>query len=1137
MSSTQHPSTLLLLSLMALLASLGALAAADDLGSVLAVGAGERLGPRELRLSVTYFNCGASMDRDYTAFIHFDRADTGERLYNQPAPGLRPLVAGTSSASWAPNEVTTAEFAPVTVPSSVRGRVYVKAGLWDAAGSGERFPLAGEDPTHRVLIGMVVVEEDECRFTRASPRPAGQDGTTGVRPRAFIRAMPVEPAVRFGEVDIAAWRLEGIEGGAATADRTREELCWSEASLKLTYTGKGRASEFVLRPPEKLRLPEDADVARLWLCGRAYGWAKRRTPEQPLLRHWLEFEDAEGARHRLVFRNRVGYPYWYVARMRLPANLPRPLACTGSGFTGCTNRRPRSLLLDALVFAREDLAAKLSTRVDLEALPFPTSPDGLLPTAPSTDFRNRVEASTDVYELIYEGSKETLRYLYHPLRGTLDDIEAAWAQRRPGGATQRCRIAAEGGPIVRLGDRSYFPGSSGLRRTLLGVNADEGRVTARWRLEAGGAATEYTLTLSIRAKSLLVEVEGADEGLAGFTPGHLDGPPGARFVFFPYWSWGVWDYGRDGGVVVSGPVFISGFPDWYRSRASRLSFGSPLSHRPESLTADAVTYAPGVTYETRSDGHRSKLRERYVFTISSDVREVLPNVPHPPSPNRDGLASFCHYTGGRASRLEDQLDNWRRLRAYGVKDVYIRHFDGMWSDVPQGPQEWTLTAHAAPIVGDVAVRRYLDELAGMGFLPVLYTNYTDLQPAGGEFDWDKVAQLPDGEISDACWPGSYPLKPLRAVELEAHYAPRIAARFGTRGSFCDVHTAVAPWRKVDYDARLPGAGEFGTTYRCYGKLLMNERDTYGSVYSEGSMHWLYAGLADGSDAQIRSPHPHREPFLVDFDLLKIHPLEMDAGMSWISRYVASPEDEAALGGPEAAQDRFTAATIAFGHQGTFTTHRFRGYCTDIKTYYLLQPLQRLHAMRRVEAIRYRNPADGALQTTSDALRSGAYRESQLYVRYDTGLELWVNGSLEHDWPVEVDGAQYRLPPSGFVGRGPGPVLVYSVAAAEGRVDHAACEGTYFGDARGTAQAVGPFETDGAALLKHRQDGRWDLWPLGLLTTLKVKRAALGLHENVRLMAYDDAGRPLGQVDALADGDWLIIPVDRGVFRFEIMTAG
>ena len=1134
--SRLRPSLALVIALTVLLPQRPCAGQADSANAqVMAVASAEQLGPRELRISVTYFNCGGEFDIDYVAFLHFDRTAHGARLYFMPEPGPRPLVGGTRSSTWGPNDAVTVTFATVTIPEGLKRDIFVKAGMYDAKGTGRRLPLIAADDDQRVLVGRLAPGKEGWKFVRTPPsRRTRKTERIGVRPRGLVKPMPTSPAVRFGEIDLNRWRIECTGGASASAERTREELCWSEASLEVAYSGEGRSSAFVLRPPQPLPVPGEADVAHLWLLGRACAWSKTRTPEQPLLSHYLEFRDGRGDVRALRFRRRIGYPYWYVARRRLPSDWPRPLAFRGASFSGCTNRKPRSLILDALVFAREKPADRLTTDARLDDVPFPADPNGLLPSQSAAPFDNRIDETADGCALWCEGVDGRLCYIYRPRTGTLDDIEAAWCGPAREGKPFQFRFAAGGGPVIEIGGKSYSPSSTSVRRTRLLFDVGLTAVRTRWRCEAPEGATEYALNLSVKGKSLLVEIEAADESLAAFLPGSIEGVRGARFVDFPYWTWTAWDWGRDGGAAVVGDLFVSGYVDWYRSHASSITFGPPkISHRPEALTGRQVHFCPGVEYRTCSDGHRSPLRERFVFTVSPNVHETLPNIPHSPTPNREKLVPYVHSTGGRASDLEGQLDEWRRLAAYGVSKVYIRHFDGMWADVPQGPQEWTLTEHAAPLVGDVAMKRYLDELSRMGFLPVLYTNYTDLQPVAAEFDWDKVCMLPDGDISDRCWPGSYPLKPLRAVELEAQFAPRIAKRFGTRGSFCDVHTAASPWRKVDYDARLPGAGQFGTTYRSYAKLLMNERATYGAVYSEGSIHWLYAGLHDGSDAQLRGPRPHREPFLVDFDLLKIHPKQMDAGMSWISRYVMRPEDAEELGGREAAQDRFVAATIAFGHQGTFTGYRFRDYRTDIKTYYMIQPLQTLYAMRRAVKIRYRDPGTGRLVATSDAIRSDAYRESQVYVRYDSGLEVRVNGSLRSDWDVSVDGRAYRVPPSGFVCNGPGPAIVYSAMTKEGRVDFRATPGVRFIDARGQRQRVEEFETDGAAIVCKLNGTTWGVWPLGRLSVLGIDCKALGLRASLTVSSYDEEGALIKRSDAALDNGRLVLPLGDEGFRYDV----
>ena len=65
-----------------------------------------------------------------------------------------------------------------------------------------------------------------------------------------------------------------------------------------------------------------------------------------------------------------------------------------------------------------------------------------------------------------------------------------------------------------------------------------------------------------------------------------------------------------------------------------------------------------------------------------------------------------------------------------------------------------------------------------------------------------------GQLQHA-WMRCYAPKPARAVEYCARLAPEIQKKFRFSTAYCDVHTAVAPWDRVDYDPRVPGAGTFG----------------------------------------------------------------------------------------------------------------------------------------------------------------------------------------------------------------------------------------------------------------------------------------------------------------------------------------
>ena len=66
-------------------------------------------------------------------------------------------------------------------------------------------------------------------------------------------------------------------------------------------------------------------------------------------------------------------------------------------------------------------------------------------------------------------------------------------------------------------------------------------------------------------------------------------------------------------------------------------------------------------------------------------------------------------------------------------------------------------------------------------------------------------------------------KPQIAWEQQAILAPQIQKLFNTNHSYCDVHTAISPISRVDFDHRVPDAAMMKGVYNRYGMLLMNER--------------------------------------------------------------------------------------------------------------------------------------------------------------------------------------------------------------------------------------------------------------------------------------------------------------------------
>ena len=106
---------------------------------------------------------------------------------------------------------------------------------------------------------------------------------------------------------------------------------------------------------------------------------------------------------------------------------------------------------------------------------------------------------------------------------------------------------------------------------------------------------------------------------------------------------------------------------------------------------------------------------------------------------------------------------------------------------------------------DEAVRNHLRRIKDLGWNVGVYTNYTDFAPVNKNWNEDWIMRDPKGRWN-VSWARCYAPKPMIAVEQEAKNAPQIQAKFGTNHSYCDVHTAVSPFSRVDYDWRVPGAG-------------------------------------------------------------------------------------------------------------------------------------------------------------------------------------------------------------------------------------------------------------------------------------------------------------------------------------------
>ncbi|RMG01693.1 MAG: hypothetical protein D6741_04860, partial [Planctomycetota bacterium] len=904
--------------------------------------------------------------------------------------------------------------------------------------------------------------------------------------------------------------------------QTDEQPIWGRFVGKLTYKGTGNQPSIVVTPPKPIPFAGPVDAVNLWVYGN--NWAWNPDPTTPPVSLRLLLQDSHGDRLEIDLGT-VYWKEWWLIHRRLDESVQARLENGGSVFglqiTGGRNRDDRRLYFDNLAIYREQLgplhfSPRPKRGIDPfpgqshglntgpGRLPFPTHEWTLLPDNLAEDFHTETHEnkSNDVPEWTfrYVGTDGNLVYTYRPESGMLTDLTVSW----------------NGGPPIRpmVDGGVYFVGADGSavapqEATLVDTSLDGDVLTATWKAAIGdGTEVTWTYRLQIRQKSLIIDVAAPGGHLEEVRFGSWQSDFPKKIVTLPYLTC---DQQRPAVVVEKrdeGPLFGFGIVDFYRSNGSEL-------FAINDNRDDGTVYNGGVRYLPKTDGKRNDCFERLFLTLSPRFEEVLPNVPNPKSPWKHVTGRVVWRSHGAGDRMQD-WQFWRRIVRYGMRHLLVTDHETGWRD---GGESFTLRTEAAPGKGgDEGQRWYAENIRALGIRYGLYNNYTDFAPVNAFWNEDDVTRLPSGEWRTA-WPRCYNLKPSRAVELEARLAPIIQEKFNLNTGYCDVHTAVRPWQYCDYDARVPGAGTFAATYYAYGELLLHQKEVWnGPVYSEGNNHWYYCGLADGNYGQDQLARLDVNPWLVDFDLRKLHPLCCNFGMGNLGMFFGkgrglghSPEER------EARLDRFLAATLAFGHTGFLVTDG--GISTAAQSYYAVQQPAAHYALAEVRSIRYHD-GNGRLLDSSEAVATGAYRRSQLVVQYDNGLIVRVNGHPSESWTID----KAELPPNGWfisydpevrkqaVERGDEnairrtSLIAWSAVHDGHRTDYVDSPEYLYANARGRYTRFPKVATDGQLAVVYLPDDRVEVVPIADCSDIAIW---LGGKDAI-VSAVDEAGNILGQ---------------------------
>ena len=470
--------------------------------------------------------------------------------------------------------------------------------------------------------------------------------------------------------------------------------------------------------------------------------------------------------------------------------------------------------------------------------------------------KDRLEAAGNNWRFIYEGDDCRIVYTYAPESGTLDDFRVQIDGSRP------FQPAAGGGATVAIasdGKSKEVPARGG---KAVRVAREGDALKVLWQYDLEGRPLRIDWSYQIRGKALVVSARCDDATISRFSLGGLGAVPLRKPIEVPYLP-GQVHYLRTPGV------FVCRYLDWTVSHASECPQG-------------AAEYGP------KTDGRRNPLLETGYVAVSPDLGEVLPNIPHPPSPYREllGPRIMLDIWGHHQGTYQGDAANLRALKDNGIDHLAIISHD--WQrygyDVKL-PDHLPANPQYGGDAGMIAFGRAANEC---GYVWSLHENYIDLYPDAPSYDPSARVLESDGSPMNAWFNEgtkvqSFGLKSNRALDFARRNAPEIHRRYGTTAAYLDVHTCVPPWHELDHQADQPLAAMALGKVKSDTALFQFMRDAHGGpLLGEGANHFYWAGCCDGVEAQVAGGEDHLP--LVDFDLLKLHPQMVNHGMGYYERW-------------------------------------------------------------------------------------------------------------------------------------------------------------------------------------------------------------------------------------------------------------
>lgn len=927
--------------------------------------------------------------------------------------------------------------------------------------------------------------------------PLFAENSVGVRPYEMDWANRTQddnsPLIDFEQ--FGKWTVDAVDSTASFV-QSREQQIFGKYTAKLTYRGQADSKNpsVTVRPEKALPVPADHfDAMSCWIYGNNWAWVQDDSTPRVTVSFLFKTPNGSELSFPITY---VCWREWFLCHYRFTEEQQKQLnrkGCvfTGIKITGGKNIKDRSIWFDNIALFKEKFKPlEFSKRpqrgiamfpgqdcgqnTGSGRLPFPTREETILPINKDPDAKTSAAKTDHAFQFIYSGSDGKMTVIYEPKTGTWSDLRLKWNQ------SGWFSPAAEGGVNFLVNNKGENEPVE--KRIIKLAKLNGSKLKTCWTLKSKTVSADVEYHFQLMNKTIVVDtfVKGGHVPEIAF--GKLSGYTESKTFKVPYYSYGGANRPYAAVLKIAGSdqsLFVMTHMDWYRSNASSVS--GLVNSRVPDLINDKMIYNP------KTNGLRNDVYERFFIAVSPDFEEVLPEIPNPISPWKHITGKKVWRAHGASADRQNDYNFWFDIWRHGIREVVVTDHEVGWRD---GGESFTFRVNAAPKKGgdkgmfDYA--RYMQDDLKFTYGP--YNNFTDFAPVNGYWSYDMISRTKENQLQRA-WARCYAPKPARAVEYCEKLTPIIQNKFRFSTAYCDVHTSVTPWSRTDYDARVPGAGTFAAVFYPYGEIMLLQKKNWkGPVYSEGPHHCFYSGLTDGNYAQDRGYYIPGEPWLLDFDLRKIHDHECNFGIGAPDMYDPKISDHR----PKTSQeihnflDRYFAAMIAFGHPG-FLTSNF-GIEGAMKSYFMVQPIASCYTQVPADKIWYLDQ-NGKKYDISQALTGNVFAQNRHLVTYKDGTYTAVNAntadytSIELDQEIELENKygnlvktkKIELPPNGYFCRsGDGKVLVLSLEGNGSKFDYSVGpEGVYL-NARGKFHRCSLAAGSSDGVCRFLKDGKYEV---------------------------------------------------------------